>query len=303
MAGMSFRAELYDHLDYREWSGEVEDRIRALVDEAAERFSMARQLDRRNEHGYIAHVQMLERVVNRAAIRKGFRYETHLFLAAPQHSWYLRLLDQAESLLVELAIARSGDSPSRYEMRIKNILHQIYGDYSKAIEGWTNLLSRTDIYSPPVRRNIINAYLARKNGDWSSLTQRELERIFELAEQNLAEESDSDPNLRYWFRAARLTGRVSIDRAAETLGFRKLRRPTIDTLYYLYILKFLQADEGALSMADEARDLISECRAVSVSNAYPRARPFDWLGKQAGLRSLVNTGDLGEWDSNKGFWV
>ena len=252
MAGMSIRAELYDNLDNPDWSDEIEDRISALVDEAAERFNTARHLDRRNEHGYIAHVQMLERVINVAAIRKGFRYETHRFLAIPQNSRYLRLLDQAESLLVELTVARGGDSPSRYEMRIKSNLHQIYGDFSKAIEGWTNLLSRTDIQSPAVRRSIINAYLARKKGVWSSLTQRELERILELAEHNLVEESDSDQNLRLWFRAARLTGGVSIDRAAETLGVRKLRSPTTDTLYYLYILKFLQADGGALSMAEDA---------------------------------------------------
>ena len=302
MAGMSYRAELYDSINTQVWSDQIEESIKGLVGEAAERFGAARQLDRRNEHGYVAHVQMLERVVNTAAIRKGFRYETHAFLADPRNIWYLRLLDQAESLLVELTVARGGDSPSRYEMRMKSALDQIYGDYSKAIEGWTNLLSRTDIYLPPVRRNIINAYLARRKGSWESLTQHELERIFELAEQNLTQETDSDQNLRLWFKTARLTGRVSIDRAAETLGLRRLRRPTIDTLYYLYILKFLQSDEGALSMGDEARELIGECRAISIKSAFPRIRAFEWLGKRPGLKSLVNISELGDWDSSKGFW-
>ena len=302
MAGMSFRAQLYDLLEIETWSDDIEQQIMRLVDEAADRFAVARQLDRRNEHGYIAHVQMLERVVNAAAIRKGFRYQTHAFLVAPQNTWYLRLLDQAESLLVDLTVARGGDSPSWYERRMKSALDQIYGNYGKAIEGWTNLLSRSDIYVPPVRRSIIRAYLARRQGDWSSLTQRELERILDLAEQNLAEETDSDPNLRLWFRAARLTGRVSVDRAAETLGLRRLRRATIDTLYYLYILKFLQSDEGALSMADEARELGAECRALSVKASFPRTRAFEWLGHQTGLKALVNVNELGAWDSRKGFW-
>lgn len=302
MAGMALRAQLYDLLDEQAWSDDIEGQIKRLVDEAAERFGMARQLDRRNEHGYIAHTQMLERVVNTAAIRKGFRYRTHEFLVAPKNAWYLRLIDHAESLLVDLTVARGGDSPSRYERGMKSALHQIYGDYAKAIQGWTNLLSRSDIYCPPVRRNIINAYLARRQGSWSSLTERELDRIFDLAEQNLAEEPDSDRNLRLWFRAARLTGRVSVDRAAETLGLRKIKSPTIDTLYYLGILKFLQSDEGALSMADEARELIAECRAVSVKAAFPRTRTFEWLGKQSGLNALVNVGELGAWDSRKRFW-
>ena len=302
MAGMSFRAELYDLLATAKWDDEIEEQIKALVDEAAETFHAARQLDRRNEHGYIAHVQMLERVINAAAIRKGYRYRTHEFLVTPQNMWYMRLLDQAESLLVDLTVARGGDSPSRYEMRMKSALAHIYGDHAKAIQGWTNLLTRRDIHCPPVRRNIINAYLARRKGSWSSLTQHELGRILELAEQNLAEEARSDQNVRLWFRAARLTGRVSVNRAAETLGLRKLRRPTIDTLYYLYILKFLQSDEGALSMAGDALELIGECRAISINSAFPRTRAFEWLGKQTGLRALVNVSDLGEWDGGRRFW-
>ena len=302
MAGMSLRSQLYDLLNTDDWNTGLEESIRGLVDEAGERFAAARQYDRRNEHGYIAHVQMLERVINDAAIRKGFRYQTHEFLIRPQNGWYLRLLDQAEGLLVDLTVARGGDSPSGYERRLKIALNQIYGNHTKAIEGWTSLLSRHDIYCPPVRRNIINAYLARLQGNWLSLPQRELDIVFDLAEKNLAEEPDSDSNLRLWFRAARLTGRVSVDRAAETLGLKRLRRSTIDTLYYLYILKFLQSDEGALSMANEARELIAECRAVSVRTAFPRTRAFEWLAHQSGLKALVNVNELGAWETTKKFW-
>ena len=282
--------------------GSLEEHLRGLVDEAADRFGTARRLDRRNEHGYIAHVQMLERVINHAAIRQGLRYQTHDFLTKPQNSWYLRLLDQAEELLVDLTVARGGDSPSIYEASLRSALYRIYGNYAKAIEGWTNLLNRADTYCPPVRRNIINALLAGRQGDWSSLLPKDLQIIIGLAKKNLAEEPESDANLRLWFRAARLTGEVTVDRAAETLGLRRLRSPTIDTLYYLYILKFLQSDEGALSMTNEARELISECRAVSVRTAFPRTRTFEWLGKQTGLRALVNFNELGPYDDAKKFW-
>ena len=126
--------------------------------------------------------------------------------------------------------------------------------------------------------------------------------MFDLAEKNLAEEPTSDANLRIWFRAARLTGSVSVDRATEMLGLRKLRWSTIDTLYYLYILKFLQSDEGALSMTNEARELTAECRAASVRTAFPRSRSFEWLGNNSGLQALVNRSELGEWDNSKKFW-
>ena len=100
MAGMSFRAQLYDLFSTNEWNTGNEENMRGLVDEAAERFATARQLDPRNEHGYIAHVQMLERVINGAAIRQGYRYQTHEFLVVPQNGWYLRLLDQARNCLL-----------------------------------------------------------------------------------------------------------------------------------------------------------------------------------------------------------
>ena len=304
MAGMSLRSQLYDLLDIIEQTTELAENIRGLVEEAADRFATARRLDWRNEHGYIAHVQMLERVINAAATREGFRYDTSGFLTKPQNGWYLRLLDQAEQLLVDLTIARGGDSPSGYESRIRIGLNRVYGNYTNAIAGWTSLLSRPDIrtYYPSIRRSIINAYLAYRKGNWLSLSQRELDIVFGLAEKNLDEEPSSDANLRIWFRAARLTGGVSVDRATEILGVRKLRWSTIDTLYYLYILKFLQSDEGSLSMTNEARELIAECRAASVRTAFPRSRCFEWLGGNSGLKALVNRSELGEWDNSKKFW-
>ena len=302
MAGMSLRAQLYDLLEALDRNPGLEENMRGLVEEAAERFATARQLDRRNEHGYIAHVQMLDRVINTAAIREGLRYNTNEFLIQPQNGWYLRLLDQAEQLLVDLTVVKGGDSPSGYASNVRIALNRIYGNYTKAIEGWTSLLNRLDVYRPPIRRNIINAHLANRQGNWLSLSQRELDIIFDLAEKNLAEEPASDANLRIWFRAARFTGKVSVDRAAETLGLRKIRWSTIDTLYYLYILKFLQSDEGSLSMTNEARELMANCRAASVRTAFPRARAFEWLGKQSGLKALVNVSELGEWDNSKKFW-
>ena len=302
MAGMSLRAQLYDLLQTSDWKSGRDASVRGLVEEAAERFATARQLDRRNEHGYIAHVQMLDRVINTAAIREGLQYQTNEFLVHPRNGWYLRLLDQAEQLLVELTVARGGDSPSGYESNARITLNRIYGNYTKAIEGWTSLLNRSDVYRPPVRRNIINAHLARRQGNWLSLSQRELATVFDLAEKNLAEEPSSDANLRIWFRAARIAGTVSVDRAAETLGIRRLRWATIDTLYYLYILKFLQADEGSLSMTNDAREVMADCRATSVRTAFPRVRTFEWLGKQSGLKALVHISELGEWDNSKKFW-
>ena len=113
--------------------------------------------------------------------------------------WYRELVDAAETLIAEQMLARAGDEPSRFLQRAQANLKRAYGDFSRAIEGWTNLLDpRHGAYRPPLRRNIINAYLTRKNRDWSRITPRELERISVLVQENLEEEPDSDQNLRMW---------------------------------------------------------------------------------------------------------
>ena len=52
-------------------------------------------------------------------------------------------------------------------------------------------------------------------------------------------------------------------------------------------------------MTNEARELIAECRAVSVRTAFPRTRIFEWLGRESGLQALVNISELGAWDDAK----
>jgi hypothetical protein len=80
-----------------------------------------------------------------------------------------------------------------------------------------------------------------------------------------------------------------------------MRNPTVDTLYYLYILKFLQADMGAREMARESQDVQAECSRLAQRLPH-RTRSFEWLGKKSGLQGLVHEGALGEWDHSKDFW-
>ena len=248
MAGMALRGELDELLDKLEpsvFDSEAEQRVQSLAEESLRRFAASRDLEPRSEHSYISAIELIARTVRVAARLKGYGEDTAGFLVVPTEGWYRELVDTAETLIAEQVLARSGDEPSRFLQRAQANLDRAYGDLSRAIEGWTNLLDpRRGAYRPPIRRNIINAYLTRKNRDWSRITGRELERISILAQENLEEEPDSDQNLRMWLRVVRVTGELPLNVIAERLTYKSLREPTIDTLYYLYVLKHLQSYAG-----------------------------------------------------------
>lgn len=304
MAGMAWRAELYDLLgrvSERGISPELELELQHYVEEAGREFGDAQRLDPRSEYNYVSKIQMAERVVGTVARLRGFAQDTARFLIEPSQGWYRGLVDEAENLLSELSMVRVGEEPSRYRIQARVLLDGLYGDYSTVIEGFTNLLVRADVYRPPVRRAIIRAYLSRRNHDWSNLTDRELMRISEMARQNLDEEPQRDENLRLWFRSVRVTGELTVERVAEEMSYRRVRQPTVDTLYYLYILKYLQADMGAGEMAKEAQDLINECSGM-VQYHPRRTSSFEWLGEKSGLQALVHESSLGDWDHSTDFW-
>lgn len=304
MAGMALRGELddlMDKFDQGSFGEEEESRMRSLVEEALRRFESARELDGRSEYSYTSAIQIIARVVGLSANLKGYGQDRTAFLVASGEGWYRELLDRAETLMSELALMKAGEVPSRFRIQSRASLDGVYGNFSQAIEGWTNLLSHPETFRPPVRRNIISAYISRKAGGWSELSAREYARISELAQQNMDEEPDSDQNLRIWFRAIRATGELSVERIAEQLTYKSIRHPTIDTLYYLYILKFIQSDMGIGQAAAEARRAVSECAAMA-ANFPHRTRSFEWLGQGSGIQTLVHESLLGDWDLNAEFW-
>ena len=304
MAGIALRGELYESLEQLDQNGleRVEEmRIQNLTQEALGRFGTSRELDSRSEHSYISAVELVARVVGVIARQKGYDQALERFLVDSPEGWYRELVDSAETLMSELSLVLAGESLSHYFQYARANLDRSYGDLSRAIEGWTNLLAQQGAYRPPLRRNIINAYLTRRGRDWSRLTEKEIGRISKLAQENLEEEPDSDQNLRMWFRAVRATGQLPLSVIAEQLTYKSIRQPTIDTLYYLYICKYLQADTGVGQAAKEALRTIERCGQMA--NSLPhRTRSFEWLGDGTGIKALVHESALGNWNSSSEFW-
>ena len=305
MAGMAFRGELEEILEGIARNGsllEEESKIQQLAMDGLDRFRDSRFLEPVSEHSYISAIELIARVISMMGRSKGYDGRPEGFLTAPGEGWYRELFDKAETLVSDLDLVRRGEEPSSYRRRAEASLDQAYGDFGKAIEGWTNLLEGSESYRPPLRRNIINAYLSREGRDWNNLSARTLHRILELSQQNLDEEPDSDQNLRTWFRAVRATDALPLNAIAERLAYKRVQNPTVDTLYYLYIVQFLQAVTGGVGRASrDAERTIRECADRAAGLPY-RTRSYEWLAEGVGIKSLLNVKTLGEWDPNMQFW-
>ena len=244
---------------------------------------------------------MILRVVGNVSAAHGHRFEPMQFLASPGHDFYRELVDEAQNLLSDLTLIKGDETPSQLQVELQANIERLYGDSAQAIERLTNVLDRRESYKPPLRRALIRTYVSRHQGNWSGLSLRELSRVVELAEANIIEEPASDYNLRLWLRAIRTAENLTVDRVAEQLVYKRLQSPSVDTTYYLYIMKFLQLESGDLAAKNDVSSLIAECSRES-QGLSRTSSSFEWLGKDHGLGGLVHVSTLGEWDPEVGFW-
>ncbi len=80
-----------------------------------------------------------------------------------------------------------------------------------------------------------------------------------------------------------------------------MRGDSLDAVYYLYVLKVLEALDGSSIAANEAQMNLEHCRSRA-GFRRDRTISFEWLGDGVGLRKIVNQEQLGGWDDDTGFW-
>jgi hypothetical protein len=166
---------------------------------------------------------------------------------------------------------------------------------------WEGLLSRKDVYKPPIRRQIIWAILRGGGGEWSQLRSKELDRCLRLLSDNFEEVPNDPPSLRLWLRAIRNSANPpSLDSVIERIVYWKTNTNSLDAAYYLYIMHTLLALEGSVLSRDDAARCIEDCRALA-SRRRNRTISFEWLGKGKGIAQLVHHSQLGE-KAGDGFW-
>lgn len=302
MKGMALRNITYSKIEKWRTSASKEDEKLVInaTEDSLSAFEQARELQADVEHNYISPAQLLIRVIDHAFMVSGTENRSK-FLAQPGANWYRDKLDQIEDLLDRAQILRAGDKPSKYYQRCSADLDMLYDNFAEALQGWQNLLSRTDTYKPPVRRQIAKAYLVRNRRNWVTMSTREIERIVDLMEENLREEPTNEHNIRLWFRAMRSSSRQDVNLAIDKMATLRTLGDSRDAYLYLYVLRALKALNGSVVEAQIAQEQIEQSR-VRNRNYRDRTKSYEWLGHKEGLGQLVHFSELGEWDDYKNFY-
>ncbi len=297
MKGMVLRASLYEAMSSPTSVGEL---VR-IARRASESFERGRNLNPENEHGHISEAQMLIRLLEHAG--RGFDDGVWGYMASSNADPWLREgLQRAEGLLELVRRSREGGSGSTYEASCRARIDAIYGRHDKAPQTWDNLLARPGIYGPPIRRQVVWAYLARRGRTWDGLTNREADRIVELLEQNIREEPDRESNLRLWVQGVRrATTPPSIERVIERVTYWRANSDSLDAVFYLYVMHALLCFEGFVTARDAVARFIEESRQKARIRRN-RTVSSEWLGGGSSLRRLVHHSQLGEWDQAQQFW-
>jgi len=295
MKGMVLRQQIYDLLETLKQQGQYSsddfESMKSKVEEAGEQFEKSRSFAApHEEHAYVSHIQLLIRVVDFGFVLSK-QPSKDKFLISKDSAWYRDLIDVAEHLLDELKRKQEGGLPSPYTTRCQSGLDELYGDYSRVLEGWNSLLDRKDVYLPSVRRQIARVYLVRKNRLWDELDQRELKRIAELMQQNIESDATDFGSIRYWFHAVRRIDGQSIENVIERLSYWKATAESIEATFYLYILLTLQALDGLTTPVSRASDLITECSKMA-RNLAIRHNSIEWYGKGTGMKRILHYSQL-----------
>jgi tetratricopeptide (TPR) repeat protein len=297
MKGMVQRERAYELMSEK---AAIDDVI-AQAESAADAFSRARELDPDDEHGYISDAQMCLRVLDYCgAVQRTDAIRAASNPASPK--WVRESLQGVEDLLAQVRQNREGERASRFEEACRADLDVMYGDYRTALQRWDSMLSRGDVYRPPIRRQIVWAYLSRNERQWNEMKPDEVTRSVQLLAENLDEEPNNERNLRLWLQAVRVAQATpNLDTIIEKLGYWRANSDSLEPAYYLFIMYCLKAFEGSSLARDKAMRTLEECR-VKARYRRNRSKSFEWLGDGEGLRRLIHQDALGEWDRDVQFW-
>ncbi len=256
---------------------------------------------RHAEYGYIISIIQLILLVAEE-MRRAAGVEDLAVLQESSRSaaaWIDENIPQAERLL-EAAKRLSGHLEFReddYITRCTADLKRLYGEHDQVIAAW-ELFLRRGTSSPQARRSLALAYLARRERNWSLVSEGECERIVFLMEENLSRGNPRPKDYWFWFQAYRQTDRFSYDDALCRLDLWKERSELALPHYYIYVLNFLLwllRDDELSAEFKEARE---QAGSLAVGHRF---RSFEWLGKDSVRCPLVSE-DLLTWDARKRFW-
>jgi len=293
MRGMVYRRQLRDLTGS---SGQrVDDaQLLRIAELALADFAEAARLDDDSEYPHVATVQVTVSAIEAAFGRSGCRSHSEFF-TRPSSAPYRAMLERAELALGAIREIGGGSPTSGRAEEANLSVAGLYDDYPTLLQGWRNLLDRSDVVKTPIRRRLVGAYF-RKAGDWRSLEPGDRTRVLALLEDNLRDDPTDSASLRDWLKVARREN-ANLDRASELVSYWASQTPSRDALYFDYVLAVLQVVDGRESVWREAARKIERCRERSTTFGN-RKFNYEWLGTGSGMGMLRHYSELPEWEMN-----
>lgn len=302
--GMCYRTELYrlkdQYFDKKEDSKYFITQMQYLFDKAAESFELARKHSPLNEHGYIAFIQMVTQIIE---------FEYSVSTCKNDNKDYTKFIvtnSRCRNLLIKATETISEyeeNNPEYQNPKIKEkqiSLLKYFGKKEEMINSWQSLLDKKEHDKNLVRRQLVNAYLAKNGFNWDNIKGKEVKRILDLTEENLKNKIDTR-DLKLWFEASRI---LNFD---STLQVKKItewefKKPSFYTAYLLMCLYGIQAITGIKSGLDNYVKYKKIIFGRLENKNYSKVFCIEWVGMNINTPLLINNRQVGKWNKGKHFF-
>ena len=244
--------------------------------EAEEFYDRTRNLQEQRHklsgYGYDGHISMLINVLN--SIKKlNTKNEYLIMKKEPFTSW----IETAESLLVELQHLDLNDSPTEKELLDQRVaeMHQLVGDYSKALQYIQNQLDRNQ-GSNSLRRLLVGCHILRydhnPHKDYRSNPTQNI-KLLRIIEENLNSPQVSHKDFNLWLDLIRFSD-ISVEECASNV----MKWSTKTELPYVHLFNFaiqtVLALNGNTMALNAAKRCLDKCQAIKPNNTIIR----EWVG-------------------------
>jgi tetratricopeptide (TPR) repeat protein len=254
---------------------ETEPTVLADYEMAVEQFDRATELKPSNEHGLVATIQTVSRLLQHSIKLSGMD-NLAAFLRSPSRDPYMQALAHAEE---HIDLLRNRPRTSiRAEKTIAE-WNTVYGNTERVVSDLRALAARHEDIG--IRRALCAAIVARSKHNWRSMAQSDLRTVALMMEKNINQQGVQDADIRRWFSAYRQLNdfdeSVAIQRLLDWHG---LNPKSVEPVYYLYALNFmrwLSSPGSREALAGEINRWIGICQ-----NNRPygnRSWSYDWLEK------------------------
>lgn len=271
------------------------DDIFSDAESASELFDIART-GSKGIFGYISEIYLCTKIFNMGRILSEEK-DNYIFLQKEEAYPYLQYLDRAYSLLDESRkIAREKDMEKIRELDA--LLESYRSRMEESITLWESYLKRTEGNNrPKIGRMLARAYQNRIEKEYGIVdTQRDVQRIIELMEENIEIEPEKTGNIRIWFSAIR---KLKTNRPDDVLAESviKLNRwvnlaDSPEAHFYRFIAKFLQAYNGSRLAEQELPKLLVQMKEKT-RKLFNRTITLEWLGNSgSGIDKIIDANDF-----------